>query len=157
MKVKQGGTATLVVGTEERIHEEETAEKIKELYEGGDYMVAGETEIEDEVIAAVAATAAREVEGVADIGTRSIRRTIVEALGKAEKRARGTDVQAGKKEAIIELEIKVVYGFNIPQMVIDVRKRVGARLLEICGLIAKEIDVHVVGIEFPDKMPGRVE
>lgn len=145
------------VDVKERFHEEEMVDKIKELHEGGEYLVAGETEIDDEVIGAIAATAAREVDGVAAIGTSSIQRTIRERMGKAEKRARGTTIEAGKKQAIVDLTIKVVYGFNIPQIIIDVRKCVGARLLEICGLIAKEINVHVVGIEFPDRMPGKVE
>ena len=156
MKARESNTA-LVTVTEDRFHEDEMGDKIKELYEGGEYMVAGQTDIEDEVVGAIAATAAREVEGVADIGTSSIRRTLKETFGGAEKRARGTVVETGRREAIVELTIKVVYGYNIPQIVIDVRKRVGARLLEIAGLIAKEVDVHVVGIEFPDRLPGRVE
>ncbi|MDY6835408.1 MAG: Asp23/Gls24 family envelope stress response protein [Chloroflexota bacterium] len=156
MDTKRGNGA-MVLHVDERFHEEEMVDKIKELYEGGEYMVLGCTDIDDEVIGAVAATAAREIEGVADIGTSSISRTIAERLGRAEKHARGTDVEAGRREAIVNLTIKVIYGFNIPQLIVDVRKRVGARLLEICGLIAKEINVHVVGIEFPSKMPGRVQ
>ena len=61
------------------------------------------------------------------------------------------------REAILDLTIQVVYGFSIPQVVIEVRKKVGARLLEITGLIAKEINVNISGIEFPDRMPGKVE
>ena len=57
----------------------------------------------------------------------------------------------------VDLTIKVIYGFNIPQLIIDIRKRVAARLLELVGLITKEINVHVVGVEFPDRMPGRVQ
>jgi uncharacterized alkaline shock family protein YloU len=38
-----------------------------------------------------------------------------------------------------------------------VRQNVARRVLEMCGLVAKEININVVGIEFPDRMPGRVE
>jgi hypothetical protein len=38
-----------------------------------------------------------------------------------------------------------------------VRHNVAGRLLTLCGLVAKEINVRVVGMEFPERMPGRVE
>jgi uncharacterized alkaline shock family protein YloU len=63
----------------------------------------------------------------------------------------------GTKEAIIDLTLNVIYGFSIPNVIIEVRKKVASRLLELCGLIAKEISVKVVGIEFPERMPGRLE
>ena len=142
---------------EGRFHENEMVFKLKEIEDGGEYMIAGETDISDEVIGAIAATAAREIEGVGDIGTSSIRRTMTERMGRTEKRARGISIEAGKKEAIVDLSVKVVYGYSIPQVIVDLRKRVAARLLETCGLIAKEVNVHIVGIEFPNRMPGLVE
>ena len=142
--------------TEDRFREEEMTWKLRELEEGGDYVIAGQTIIEYDVIGAVAATAAREVQGVSSIGSSSLRRSLSETFGSAEKRARGASVEAGRKEAIVDLEVKVVYGFSIPQLVVDMRKKIGARLLEMFGLITKEINVHIVGIDFPERMPGRV-
>jgi len=118
---------------------------------------AGETSIDDEVIAAIAGVAAREVEGVASLGTSSIRRTLAERLGGAHERARGVEVEAGKKEAIVDLTLNVLYGFSIPDIVSEVRSTVAARLKQMTGLVAKEINVSIVGIEFPDRMPGKVE
>ena len=66
-------------------------------------------------------------------------------------------VEQGKKEAILDLSIQVVYGFSIPQIVIEVRKKVGASLLEMAGLIAKEVNINITGIAFPERMPGKVE
>jgi uncharacterized alkaline shock family protein YloU len=39
---------------------------------------------------------------------------------------------------------------------VDVRKKVGARLLEMFGLITKEINVNIAGIDFPERVPGKV-
>jgi uncharacterized alkaline shock family protein YloU len=140
---------------ESRFHEEEMTLKLEEMgKQEGDYLVAGQTEIADEVLNAIAAMAAREIDGVADVGTGTVRRMLMRG---AQKQASGAAVQAGKKEAIVDLTMKMIYGFNLPQLVVDVRKRVGARLLETAGLIAKEVNIRVVGIEFPAKMPGRVE
>ena len=143
--------------TEDRFLDTEMAAKIAELESGAEYTIGGETEVNDEVIGAIAATAAREVEGVADIGLSSVTRTLSEALGGAEKKARGVTVEQGKKEAILDLSIQVVYGFSIPQIVIEVRKKVGASLLEMAGLIAKEVNINITGIAFPERMPGKVE
>jgi len=140
---------------ESRFHEEEMTLKLEEIgKQEGDYLVAGQTEIADEVLNTIAAMAAREIDGVADVGTGTVRRMFMRG---GQKQASGAAVQAGKKEAIVDLTLKMIYGFSLPQLVVDVRKRVGARLLETAGLIAKEINIRVVGIEFPAKMPGRVE
>jgi uncharacterized alkaline shock family protein YloU len=145
------------MSTEDRFLEEEMAAKIEEVKSGATYVVAGETEIDDEVIGAIAATAAREVEGVHDVGHTSLSRTLTETLGIDGKRARGTKVEAGKKEAIVDLEMQVVYGFSIPEIISGVRSKVGARLLELAGLVAKEVNVKVSGIHYPDKNSRRVE
>ncbi len=142
---------------EERIREEEMAEKLEELERVEEFVVAGETSIDDEVIASVAGVAAQEVEGVASLGRTSVRRSVAEALGTAERRARGVEVEVGKKEAIVDLALNVIYGFSIPKIVIEVRKKVATRLLEVAGLVAKEINVQVVGIEFPERAPGKLE
>ena len=50
-----------------------------------------------------------------------------------------------------------MHGFSIPEVVIKIRQLVAQRVLEMAGLITKEININVVGMEFPDKAPGRVE
>ena len=85
------------------------------------------------------------------MGKSSVRRILAEHLGGAETRARGVEVEVGKTEAIVDLELTIIYGFNIPNVVSEVRKKVASRLLEISGLIAKEINVHVVSLSFPEK------
>jgi uncharacterized alkaline shock family protein YloU len=119
--------------------------------------IAGETIIEDEVVASIVGIAAMEVEGVAHLGKASIRRSLTERLVGAEAKARtGVEVEVGKKEAIVDVTLGVIYGFNIPNIAIDVRKKVASRLLEITGLVAKEINVDVASIEVPAKMVEKV-
>jgi uncharacterized alkaline shock family protein YloU len=60
--------------------------------------VGGETDINDEVIGAIAGIACREIEGVSSLGTSSIRRSISERLGSAEQRARGVAVRQRRAE-----------------------------------------------------------
>jgi uncharacterized alkaline shock family protein YloU len=119
-------------------------------------VVPGESIIEDEVVASIAGTAAIEVEGVANLGKSSVRRFVAGAVAGAGGKARqGVSVEVGHKEAIVDLQLDVIYGFNIPNIVTEVRKKVASRLLEIAGLTAKEINVRIVSIEIPEKKPAR--
>lgn len=143
--------------TDQKISEQEMATKLAELEKIQEIEVGGETEINDEVIGAIAGVAAREIDGVGPLGTNSIRRIISERLGSAEQRARGVEVEAGRREVILDIDLRIVYGFSIPETVVKVRQNVARHILEICGLITKEINVNVIGIEFPDRAPSRVE
>jgi len=125
--------------------------------ETAEYAGTGETSIADEVVASIAGVAAREVEGVASVGEFSVRRMLAERLGGAKEKARGVEVEVGKIEATVDLALNVIYGFNIPKIVAEVRKRVASRLLDLAGLDAKEINVNVVGIEFPEKAEKKVK
>ena len=139
------------------IRELEMMRKMEEIRQLEEIPVGGMTNIQPEVIGAIAGVAAQAVDGVASLGTTSLRRTLSERLGGAERRARGVEVEVGTREAILDISVRVAYGHSIPAVVATVRKAVAARLLTLCGLVAKEINVRVVGMEFPDRMPGRVE
>ena len=143
--------------TELKINERAMSPRLAEIDQLQEIQVGGVTNIEDEVIGAIAGMAAREVDGVSSLGTSSIRRTISERVGGHERRARGVAVEAGKREAALDVDLNVVYGHSIPEVIVKVRQNVARRVLELCGLVAKEINVNVVGMEFPERMQGRVE
>ena len=134
---------------------EEMGHRLEELEEIREFLVGGETTIEDEAIATIVSEAAGEVEGIANLGTSSIRRTLAERLGGTKHKARGVEVEAGTKEAIVDITLNVLYGYNIPSIVMELRGKIAARLLELTGLLAKEINIRVVGIEFPKEPTGR--
>ena len=118
--------------------------------------VGGTTRISEEVVAAITAKAVGEIPGVAEVGLKTVGRFLAEALGGADRAARGVEAEVGRKEAIVDVTLRVVYGTSIPATVVAVRYNVADRLLGLCGLVAKEINVRVAGLEFPDRMPGRV-
>ncbi len=141
----------------QKIEEQEISTRLREIATLDELVVGGETSIDDEVVAAITGMAAKEVEGVSELGGRSLRRTVAERVGGAEQRARGVEVEAGRKEAILDLEMRVLYGFSVPEIVIKVRQLVAQRVLELLGLVTKEINIRVVGIDFTDRIAGRVE
>jgi len=114
----------------------------------------GETIIGDEVVASIAGMAAQEVEGVGSLGRSTVRRALSGAFADAAERARaGVAVEVGKRECIVDLQLNVHYGYSIPNIINEVRKKVAARLLEFTGLIAKEINIRIVGIDVPQRRP----
>ena len=121
--------------------------------------VPGTTEISEEVVASIAGHAATEVEGVVRLGEAGILRTLT-GVGRsaAESKAEGVEVEAGQKEAIFDMDLTVEYGSSIPEIVRNVRSAVATEIKEQVGLVAKEINVRVVEIEYPEDIPsGRVE
>jgi len=141
----------------QKIEEQEMSTRLQEIATLDEIEVGGETSIDDEVVAAITGMAAKEVEGVSKLGSRSLRRTVAERVAGANDHARGVEVEAGRKEAILDLEMRVLYGFSVPEIVIKVRQLVAQRVLQLLGLVTKEINIRVVGIDFPDRMPGQLE
>ena len=117
-------------------------------------VIPGVTVVADGVVAAIAGTAAQEMEGIYALGTSSMRRTLAERVGAAKERTRGVDVQVGLREAIVDLDVRVIYGFSIPEVASRVRANVADRLAKLCGLICKEVNIRVVGIEFSKGSEG---
>ena len=117
--------------------------------------VPGITEIEASVIAAIAGHVAEGVDGVARLGnTGGIIRAVADTLRSAQSsKSTGVDVEAGKREAILDLEVVVVYGHRVPTVVQNVREAIAKTIYDQISLVAKEINVDVVGIEFPTNAP----
>ena len=135
----------------------EMMSKMEDVGRLEEILVGGTTNIYPDVIGSIASIAAQSVDGVSSLGSTSLRRSIRERLGSAERMARGVEVEVGKREVIVDINMRVIYGYSVPKTVIRVREVVASHLLDLCGLVAKEINVRVTSIEFPERMPGRVQ
>lgn len=121
--------------------------------------IPGDTEISEDVIASIVGHAAGEVEGVIRLGTGGVLRAIT-GIGRSTEagKAAGVGVEAGRREAIFDIELTVEYGHSIPEIVRNVREAVATEVKEQVGLVAKEVNITVAAIEFPERISsGRVE
>ena len=139
------------------VRELEMIPKLDEIRALEEISVGGITNIQPEVIGAIAGVVTEAVEGISSMGIPSLRRSFQERVGGAERRARGVQVEVGRREVILDISVRVIYGYSIPKTIVGVRHAVADSLLQLCGLLAKEINIKVTGIEFPSRMPGRVE
>lgn len=139
------------------IKELEMLPRLEQIAQMEEIQVGGVTHIDPDVIGAIAGIAVQSVAGVASLGATSFRRSISERIGSTERKGRGVGVEVGRREAILDINFRVIYGYSIPNTVVEVRQKVADSLVRLTGLITKEINIHVIGIDFPSRMPGRVE
>lgn len=139
------------------IRELEMTPRMEELSKLTDIQVSGSTRIAPEVIAAIAGATTQAVQGVAALGTPSLRRTISDRIGISESRTRGIQVEAGSREVILDINVRTIYGYNIPRIAVQIRQNVAERMMTLCGLIAKEVNIRVIGLEFSERAPRRVQ
>jgi uncharacterized alkaline shock family protein YloU len=123
--------------------------------------VDGITEINDEVIASIAGYAARQVEGVVRVGGSGLIQSVAGRMeSDSASYARGVRVEAGRREAIFDIDLTVEYGHPIPTIVDNLRRRVSNEVKEQTGLMVKGVNLRVTSIQFgrgvPEERP-RVE
>lgn len=114
--------------------------------------VSGTTEVATDVIAAIAGHVAVQVDGVARLGGGSMLRRLSDSVSSEQRsKGAGIQVQAGKKEAIFDLDIAVKYGRPIPDIVSEVRSQIIEAIGTQVGLRAKEINIMVSSIDFGEE------
>jgi len=104
----------------------------------------GTIKITDEVVAIIAGIAATEVPGVAGMSG-GIAGGIAEALGR-KNLSKGVKVEAGEKEAAIDLYIIVEYGFRIPDVAWSIQEKVKKVVENMTGLNVIEVNIHIQGV-----------
>ena len=116
----------------------------------------GTTTISDQVVAKIAGLAAREVEGVQELTPQGLGGTISGLANKvsgSQSHDQGVRVQVGQQEAIVDLAMIVHYGASSPRVAEAVRKSVSDQILSMTGLRAREINIAVTDIAFPETQP----
>ncbi len=108
--------------------------------------VTGNIRISDDVVAVIAGMSCTEVEGVAGMSGGLVG-DISEILGK-KNFSKGVRVEAGEKEAAIDLFIVVDYGAKIPEVAQQVQENVKTAVEVMTGLKVIQVNVHVHGVAF---------
>jgi len=119
--------------------------------EGGADGGRGQTTIGEGVVTKVAGLAAREVPGVHNLGGGAARAigSVTQKVGLGDARTQGVSVEAGEKEAAVDLTIVVDYGESIPRVADAVREQVIKRVEGITGLKVIEVNITVNDLYFP--------
>jgi len=125
------------------------------------------TTIANVVVSKIAGLAAREVDGVYDLGGNASR--AVGALreripGATTNYAQGVSVEVGEKQAAVDLDIVAEFGVSIADLAAGIRRNVISATERMTGLEVVEVnitvhDVHVAGddADSSDSQLTRVE
>ena len=111
----------------------------------------GDTTIADGVVTKIAGIAAREVAGVHDLGGGAVRAigAMTQKVGIGDERTQGVTVEAGEREAAVDLTIVVEYGEPIPRVAEALRENVIRRIEGLTGLSVTEVNISVSDLHFP--------
>lgn len=120
---------------------------ILEMEQGSNSL--GKVEIAPEVIEVIAGIAASEVEGVSQMRG-NFATGVVEKLGK-KNHGKGVKVDLTEEGLIIDIYCSMKFGVSIPTVAQEIQDNVNQSLLNMTALQSKEINVHVVGIQFDNQ------
>lgn len=101
----------------------------------------GKTFISDEVVSIISRIAAEQVEGVYKIGESSLR-GIFSRLGRSP----GIESEVGLKEAAVDVEIVVEYGYPIKLLADELRKAIIQNVEYMTGRKVIEVNIHVIDV-----------
>ena len=107
----------------------------------------GNIHISEEVLAAISAAAALEVDGVSSLAA-NLGSDIAELLGK-KNLAKGVRVRMEDDKVVVELSVLMTYGHTIPEMCRAVQEGVKNAVESMTGLEVSAVNVNVGGITFP--------
>lgn len=107
----------------------------------------GTVNISEEVIAAIAALAISEVDGVCGLSS-SFTADLKEMLGK-KNMSKGVKLTMEEETVSIECFVVVTYGFEIPAVAANVQETVTTSVESMTGLKVSAVNVDVCGISAP--------
>lgn len=109
----------------------------------------GEVQIASEVVSTIAGLAATEAEGIADMSG-GITSGVVQLLGRKDL-SKGVKVTVGEKETTIDIFVVAKYGVRIPEIALDIQKKVKEAVENMTGLKVTAVNIHVQGVKIPEE------
>ena len=107
----------------------------------------GNIHISEDVLAAITAAAALDVEGVSGLAA-NLGSDIAELLGK-KNLAKGVHVRMEDDKVEVELSVLMGYGHTIPEIGRAIQDGVKSAIESMTGLEVSVVNVSVAGITFP--------
>lgn len=111
-----------------------------------EYNGLGKVEIAPEVIEVIASIAASEVEGVAQMRS-NFATGVVEKFGK-KMHNKGIKVDLSEEGIKVEVYCVMNFGVSIPQVAQQIQDNIRQTLINMTGLVTKEVNIHIVGVQF---------
>ena len=108
----------------------------------------GSIHIAEEVIAAIAVGAVREVEGVSGMMT-NLGGSVTDLMNNkknAQKGAKGVKIDMADTALALDLYLTVQYGHAIPEVAENAQKAVSSAIEAMTGCVVSAVNIHVGGV-----------
>lgn len=105
----------------------------------------GEIKITTGVLESIAAQAASEIEGVVSKVT-GFQKEVGNFLGMDRDRI-NTKITIEEDQIIVGVEIRVLYGYSVPEIAIAIQDKVKEQILFMTDLAVQEVNVHILSVE----------
>ncbi|MEE0955932.1 MAG: Asp23/Gls24 family envelope stress response protein [Eubacterium sp.] len=105
----------------------------------------GKVQIQDNVIATIAALAATETDGVASLGGGITHDKA--ARISAKNLAKGVKIEVTGNEVTVRTILNMNYGCNIPDVTLKVQEKVKDTIETMTGLVVSKVDVSVADVQ----------
>ncbi|MFI0786872.1 Asp23/Gls24 family envelope stress response protein [Streptomyces lydicus] len=120
----------------------------------------GRTTIADGVVAKIAYLTARDVPGVHALGSgfaRSVGELRRRVPGGGTATTQGVKVEVGERQAAVDLDVIVEYGWIIPEVGRAIREDVIAAIERMTGLEVVEVNIAVSDVKLPEEEEEQAE
>ena len=115
----------------------------------------GTTTIADTVVAKIAGIAAREVNGVFELGGGGAARMVGQLReripGASVNQGQGVSVEVGERQTAVDIDIIAEYGVAMTDLASGIRRNVIAAIERMTGLEVTEVNITVNNIFFPQQ------
>lgn len=108
----------------------------------------GSINISEEVIAAIAVGAVRDVEGVSGMMSGMVGGSVTDLMNKknAQKGTKGVKIDMTGAALMLDVYLTVAYGHPIPEVAENAQKAVAASIEAMTGCPVGKVNIHVDGV-----------
>lgn len=135
----------LIMADKKRIPEKRIRPEKSTVYTIYEDQTVGKVQIQDAVIATIAALAATETEGVASLGGGITHDKAARISYK--NLAKGVKIEVVGKEVQVRIILNMKYGYNIPDVTLKVQEKAKETIETMTGLVVSKVDVSVADVQ----------
>lgn len=121
------------------------AKQLNHTFEASNVNTLGEINITTAVLETIAAQAASKAEGVYKVDQSY--QKVSGGFFSFEHEKAGARVRRNENSIAIDVDIRVKYGYSVPDVAMSVQDRVKEQILFMTDLVIDEVNVHVLSIE----------
>ncbi len=106
--------------------------------------VKGSVTMDHDVVATIAGLAAQQVEGIHALGASRL-------FSFGDDPTHGVGVEVGKKQAALDLEVIIDYGYDMKEIAQNLRQTIADEVKKMAGREVVEVNINVIDIQLDEE------